>query len=693
MDARRGAIAAAGAEQGSLKLAVFGGFSLMFGTRLVDLRGAKLQALVAFLALDDGPSASRSRLAGMLWSDSDEERARASLRQALLQVRVACADAGAPVFIAGKSDVVVDRKLLAVDVWQIVEAAERGEVHTLLHEFVRPFESALPGLEDVDPSFRIWLMAKRQAWNDRVLRALERALIDRDDARAEPIAAALLRLDPTHEPACRAIMRSRVAAGDLAGALRAYKTLWDVLDDEFGVEPSSDTQALAVRIKLTTGGQSERAEPILLSMNVAPAQPSLVPGNGVASPAVQAASKIVLVVEAFANDQLPAQNGYRVHGFRHELIACLTRFREWTICDSARQPERNLAASSDLQLFRIATTVLDGRDEIRLVLTLMDEATGQFIWSDRFAINLETWFDVQQTIVARLATSLNVHVSAERLTRLTPAREMPSAVHDLWLVGQSLVNGYSPPDWRRAIEIFTDVTRRAPSFSPAYSSLVQLLNQTHLVHPGARRERDRENQALDFAKTAARLDPLDSRAQLCLGWAHAMAKHYDDAETFLRLATDLNVNDPWTIVSAAHGLAFCGRREEARDYSARAMAVALPPSRVHWGYQVGTRFLCGDFLGAVEAADRAEDVILNLSGWRTAALFHSGRADDARREAARFITRVRSVWSIPGAPSEEEIARWFLHLFPIRDPEAWEALRSGLAGAGVPVGTARHHDW
>ena len=72
-------------------------------------------------------------------------------------------------------------------------------------------------------------------------------------------------------------------------------------------------------------------------------------------------------------------------------------------------------------------------------------------------------------------------------------------------------------------------------------------------------------QALAYAQEAVRLDPLDSRSQLCLGWSHAMAKHYEQAMIYIPLAHGLNDNDPWTLVSAANCYAFCGHDKEAAE--------------------------------------------------------------------------------------------------------------------------------
>ena len=61
-------------------------------------------------------------------------------------------------------------------VLEVLKAAESGEVHPLLLERRHLTDELLAGLEDVDPAFRVWLIAKRNTLRDRLLFALETAM-------------------------------------------------------------------------------------------------------------------------------------------------------------------------------------------------------------------------------------------------------------------------------------------------------------------------------------------------------------------------------------------------------------------------------------------------------------------------------------------------------------------------------------
>src|SRR3981189_2034897 len=84
-----------------LSVSLVGRPSIMFGGRLVELRTQKASAVLSYLALTEGKHQSRERLVGLLWSRSDEEKARASLRQVVRELRFAFEDAGYGGFFDG----------------------------------------------------------------------------------------------------------------------------------------------------------------------------------------------------------------------------------------------------------------------------------------------------------------------------------------------------------------------------------------------------------------------------------------------------------------------------------------------------------------------------------------------------------------------------------------------------------------
>src|SRR5882762_202276 len=244
----------------------------------------------------------------------------------------------------------------------------------------------------------------------------------------------------------------------------------------------------------------------------------------------------------------------------------------------------------------------------------------------------------------------------ESTTIASPALTKPDVsldTHDRWLRAQNLMAKFDPESWQRAVIIFRDAIRENPAFSPCYSSLAQMNNIEHFVHPGLFRDLDKAKATLELAKTAVQLDPADSRAHLCCGWSYAMALREAEAAPHMELACELNDNDPWILLSSAHYCAFCGSLEQARLRAEQSLAFSPVPSRLEWAYHGVIRFLCGDYAGALDAFSRAQWVAKTLPAWRAAALFYLGEPVTAREEAQRFLKEIRLFWVGSSAPTDE----------------------------------------
>ena len=672
-----------------LSVSLVGRLGVRFNGRPIELRTRKAGAVLSYLALSEAKQESRERLVGLLWSRSDEEKARASLRQVVRELRSMLEEAGYDGFVAERLMIGIDVGRIEVDIESVLQLAEGGRVHSLLLDTPQLDGRLLEGMDDLDPSFRVWVLAKRQTIHERLMRSLDEGLtsvsVPADSKKR--IAAAIVNLDPTHEYACRYLMRAHAEEGDTAGALRIYKSLWDLLDRDYAMEPSAATEELVANIKL---GVLERA-PADRGASAANDEFAVRMIRGAAiqsavamSPPANTPAKTRLVLLPFAMHGVDEDHSHLVQGFSQHLAACLVRFREWSVVD--RPPAAVvLPTVGSAPQYCIETTAYQAGAEINIVMVLRDDTMGIYVWSESFRLGLGNWFETQQRIIRRIATSLNVQLSTERLMRLAGEPDVSLDLHDRWLRGQNLIAKFDQESWQRAVVIFRDSIRESPAFSPFYSSLVQMNNIEHLVHPGVLRNLDKAKATLELAKTAVELDPVDSRAHLCCGWSYTFALREAEAAAHMDLACELNDNDPWTLLSAAHFSAFCGSIEQAELRSSQSLALSLSPSRLEWGYHCINRHLCGDYAGAIEACDRAYNVIQTLPAWRAAALFELGQPELAREEAQRFLNGIRSFWVGSDAPTDEAITRWLLQAHPINIKARWETLRRSLRGAGFPV--------
>lgn len=660
-----------------LALRLLGPVSLSVDGKDLPLKSLKARAMLGYLALSPSLRETRERLVGLLWSESNETQARAVLRQVVRELRGRLDEAGWAGLSFGSYEIGFDPGTVHIDVVEVLASAEKGEVHPLLLEREHLAEQLLAGLEDVDAAFRVWVVAKRSMLRDRLLRALEAAIVSKPAGSREEstLAAALLNLDPTHEDACRRLMRARAAAGDVSGALRIYKTLWDLLDDEYDMEPSAATQSLVVEIKSGPPASGP-----------SPAQPTAHPE------ASRTAARLAISLQAATAHGVEADKLHLVTGFRQHLIASLVRFREWQVTDApfsaAAMGPTDAAGHYELQM-----NVHQTGPALHLLLMLKRVETNVYVWSDGFELKLEHWFESQRRLVQRIAMALNVHLSAEQLRRLSEQPDVSLGIYDRWLRCQTLIRTFDLQHWKRATLQFREIIDAAPSFVPAYCGLVDMYNAEHIAYPGRLRTREHEQQALHLSRQAVEIDPSNMHAHRSLAWANAMAGQHDAALLHIETAYELNPNDPWTHFSAALLLAFCGQAERADELVRLARTMALVPSRMHWAYLVDIHFLRGDYEAALQAAAHVEDAHRTARAWRVAALACLGRTDAARAEATTFLDHVRATWFGAESATDEAILRWFLHLYPIGRREDWERLRDGLRRTGLPVTGIEYASW
>jgi predicted ATPase/DNA-binding SARP family transcriptional activator len=230
-------------------------------------RTRKTGALLAYLALYRNRSHTRERLVEQFWPESEPEAGRTALRVALASLRAALADAaGAPVLIVDRRSARVDPTLVSTDVAEFAEALRAAtravtaeERSVLLARALERFDGEfLPEYTDE------WVLRERARLTETRIGALEGLVALREQAGALEEAVALARravdLDPLREESHRLLLRLLRAAGRPVAALRQYRELERILDQELQLAPAPETRALLPR-RMARAGHAVRATP------------------------------------------------------------------------------------------------------------------------------------------------------------------------------------------------------------------------------------------------------------------------------------------------------------------------------------------------------------------------------------------------------------------------------------------------
>ena len=214
------------------------------------LRQPKRLAVLAYLAAPaPGTWHRRDLLLALFWPELDTAHARTSLRNALYVLRQALGDE--VIRSRGDEEISVNPDLLRSDLAAVLAALREGRVDDALAAYGGEL---LPGLIPADSDgFHRWLDSERTRLKVSVSSAavgrLNELESSQEFSQALATARRMLEIQPDDETIVRRVMTLHEALGDTAGGLQAFETYRSRLAADFEAEPSSETTALAARMR------------------------------------------------------------------------------------------------------------------------------------------------------------------------------------------------------------------------------------------------------------------------------------------------------------------------------------------------------------------------------------------------------------------------------------------------------------
>lgn len=232
-----------------LTLNVLGGLSLEVGGGAG--RGAASQrgrlAILAVIAASGRLGVSRDRLQLLFWPESNAERARNALNQALHALR---RDTGERELVSAGPQLRLNRDVVLCDLAVFDEALANGELERAVEAYRGPF---LDGVHvNAAADLERWMSDERDSIGARYRAAL-RQLADRASAEHRPVDAVrwwerLAADDRLSAAVAVGVMKAHLANGDSAGALRHARNYGTLIGAELETGPDPAVTALVASI-------------------------------------------------------------------------------------------------------------------------------------------------------------------------------------------------------------------------------------------------------------------------------------------------------------------------------------------------------------------------------------------------------------------------------------------------------------
>lgn len=614
-----------------------GGLSLSRDAEKVAIpEGDKERGVLAFLAASPDGSELVGSLAAALWPDQQIGKAERLINSAVEKL-----DSTVPVILHDEA-VHLDRDRTTVDLHLIDSELRRGKIDPLLNRVNDWPEKILYGYDALGSLFASWIAVTRNDWRTRVCETLEKCLdrFDVIDEGTRDAAMALVRLEPAHERAARALIRHYNAVDNPGAARRVFEQLKEYLAANLGLEPKSETR-VALKGDPAPGDRLSRTYRKPLRIQLAD----------------------------FKSDT--NSGGELAVSLRNELIASLAAFRGWSVVE-VEQPADSGREFGDYRLagmYRELEGVID--------LALVEPATGRTVWVESLSLDSDSFQTTKASVIGNIAATLEVYISTDRIN--SAKRDDTKIDVDAWLRGERLFTRWTAEDHDSAADTFQRLIDQQPEFAPPYASLASLYNVRHIVRPGVSRDAFASHRAYQLADRAAELDPLDARNQLAIAWSASLEGDFDKAGLHMNMAARLNPNSPRTTVSCAMGFAFFGDHVRAGQLLEHSLQCAPLLLDYQWCYAAAVYYLAGDYQAALTAAKRGHDRIIDNPGWHAAALMKLGDAEAASIEFGKLVSSVSANWHQNRKASPQAVYEWFLDIYPFRRSEEREVLADALS--------------
>ena len=327
----------------------------------------------------------------------------------------------------------------------------------------------------------------------------------------------------------------------------------------------------------------------------------------------EAITRSSIAVIPFGNMSDDPENDYFSYGLTEDIIRLLARNR-WlsvisrhsTVAFQGRVVDAREVGEQLGVRYVMLGSVRRSRDAVRIAAELVQAVDGKQLWSDKYDLQLEYIFDIQEEMARQIAATIEPELS--KVEQQLAARKAPESLdawdcyqRGLWNLWQ-----FTTPGFNSAETYFQRAIAADPNFARSHGALSYVnLQRAFIDEPKDRPAR--LEMALRQARDAVALDDLDCFCHCALGRALCLTHQNDEALAALDVSLELNPSFAQAHFAQGFNLLWYGREIEAETLLDRA--TMLSPRDNHlWSFhhvRSWTHFSLGEYDIAVEFARRA----------------------------------------------------------------------------------------
>jgi len=297
--------------------------------------------------------------------------------------------------------------------------------------------------------------------------------------------------------------------------------------------------------------------------------------------------QLSIAVLPFDNLSGDTDQEYFSDGLTEDIITALSHWHSFSVIArnstfqyKGQSPDiRQVAAHLGVQ-YVLEGSVRKAGERVRITAQLIDGATGNHVWADKFDRQLDDFFELQDELTQIIAAKVEPEFAKAEQKRV--ARKSLGSL-DGWDCYQRAIaslNELTEDGNLRAQELFRRAIEIDPKDSRPHAGLAYCLFR--YSNDGYSDEKGYANEeSLEHARRAVALDDGDAQAHEILAILLAHSHQLDAAITEARRAVDINPNFAHAYVPLGNSLSMAGQPEDGIPYLETAIRLNPDDVRGH----------------------------------------------------------------------------------------------------------------
>jgi adenylate cyclase len=281
-------------------------------------------------------------------------------------------------------------------------------------------------------------------------------------------------------------------------------------------------------------------------------------------------------------------------------------------------------------------------DQVRINAQLIDGATGNHLWAERYDREYANIFTLQDEVIARIVEALAVQLTESEQTQVARLPTHSLEAYDYYLRGEELAYRAEPAAAADALALYEKAITLDRDFADAYAGYARVAADVlAYTFADALPAAVARKRAYEAASRALALNPQHSRAYAVLALLQMVDGEHAEAVASAREAVGLSPNSAEAHLNLAIVLTYAGMQEEALAEMETVLRLnPKPPGHVH-DYQGLVLYMNRRYTEAVAALTQGEDFPKSDFGLQTLAAAYArlGRMDEAAAATEAYLER------------------------------------------------------